>query len=95
MPAATPNLTVLDHPLVQHKVALLRDKRTNTRDFKELVAYTKKNAPGLDGFLFRSTRWTEPLEISSMTSNWKGSNPNTASPSSRCHSQRTVIPPVA
>lgn len=38
MPAATPNLTVLDHPLVQHKVALLRDKRTNTRDFKELVA---------------------------------------------------------
>lgn len=31
-------LTVLDHPLVQHKVALLRDKGTKTRDFKELVA---------------------------------------------------------
>ena len=31
-------LTVLDHPLVQHKVALLRDKGTNTRDFKEIVA---------------------------------------------------------
>jgi uracil phosphoribosyltransferase len=31
-------LTVLDHPLVQHKVALLRDKGTKTREFKELVA---------------------------------------------------------
>ena len=36
MPA--PHLTVIDHPLVQHKVALLRDRGTNTRDFKELVA---------------------------------------------------------
>jgi uracil phosphoribosyltransferase len=38
MPSPTPQLTILDHPLVQHKVALLRDKGTNTRDFKELVA---------------------------------------------------------
>lgn len=38
MPSPAPRLTVLDHPLVQHKVALLRDKGTNTRDFKELVA---------------------------------------------------------
>lgn len=34
----SPHLTVIVHPLVQHKVALLRDKGTNTRDFKELVA---------------------------------------------------------
>ena len=32
-----PNLTVLSHPLIQHKLTLLRDKRTTTRDFKQLV----------------------------------------------------------
>lgn len=32
-----PNLTVVTHPLVQHKVTLLRDKNTATRDFKALV----------------------------------------------------------
>lgn len=31
------NLTVFDHPLVQHKVALLRDKTTGTKQFRELV----------------------------------------------------------
>lgn len=33
-----PNLTVLDHPLIQHKLTLLRDKTTSTRDFKQLVS---------------------------------------------------------
>ena len=28
---------VLDHPLVQHKVALLRDENTDTKSFRELV----------------------------------------------------------
>lgn len=38
MPHPTlPNLTVLDHPLIQHKLTLLRDKATSTRDFKLLV----------------------------------------------------------
>ncbi|HJS46775.1 MAG TPA: uracil phosphoribosyltransferase [Gemmatimonadales bacterium] len=32
-----PNLTVLDHPLIQHKLSLLRDRRTPTRDFAGLV----------------------------------------------------------
>src|SRR5574341_492366 len=31
------NLTVLDHPLIQHKLTILRDKRTPTKDFKQLV----------------------------------------------------------
>ena len=31
------NLTVLGHPLIQHKLTILRDKRTSTRDFKQLV----------------------------------------------------------
>ena len=32
------NPMVLDHPLVQHKVAHLRDKNTGTKEFKELVS---------------------------------------------------------
>ena len=33
-----PNLTVLNHPLIQHKVTILRDRRTGTRDFRHLVS---------------------------------------------------------
>ncbi len=33
-----PNLTVIDHPLIQHKMTLLRDRKTGTRDFKQLVS---------------------------------------------------------
>jgi uracil phosphoribosyltransferase len=33
-----PNLTVLTHPLIQHKLTILRDKETGTRDFKQLVS---------------------------------------------------------
>lgn len=35
--ASLPNLTVLAHPLIQHKLTLLRDRETTTRDFKQLV----------------------------------------------------------
>ena len=28
---------VFDHPLIQHKVAMIRDKATGTKDFRELV----------------------------------------------------------
>jgi uracil phosphoribosyltransferase len=39
MPATSfPNLTVLTHPLVQHKLSILRDRDTSTRDFKQLVS---------------------------------------------------------
>lgn len=31
------NVTVIDHPLVQHKLALLRDKNTGTKDFRTLL----------------------------------------------------------
>jgi uracil phosphoribosyltransferase len=31
------NLTIIDHPLVLHKLTLLRDRRTPTKIFKELV----------------------------------------------------------
>jgi uracil phosphoribosyltransferase len=32
-----PNLTVLDHPLIQHKLTILRDKESTTKKFRELV----------------------------------------------------------
>ncbi|MBI2404078.1 MAG: uracil phosphoribosyltransferase [Gemmatimonadetes bacterium] len=32
-----PNLTIIQHPLVRHKITLMRDKRTATRDFKALA----------------------------------------------------------
>src|SRR4051794_15247978 len=37
-PPRFPNLTVLSHPLIQHKLTILRDKHTSTRDFKQLVS---------------------------------------------------------
>lgn len=30
-------LTVVDHPLIQHKLAILRDKNTGSKDFRELM----------------------------------------------------------
>jgi uracil phosphoribosyltransferase len=30
-------LTVVDHPLVQHKLAIIRDKRTGNKEFRELM----------------------------------------------------------
>ena len=30
-------LIVMDHPLIQHKISLIRDKQTGTKDFRELV----------------------------------------------------------
>lgn len=30
-------VSVIDHPLVQHKLSVLRDRRTGTKDFRELI----------------------------------------------------------
>ena len=32
------NLVVLNHPLIEHKLSILRDKNTGTKEFRELVA---------------------------------------------------------
>ena len=32
-----PNLSVVEHPLIKHKLTHLRDERTNTEDFRRLV----------------------------------------------------------
>ena len=32
------NVTITNHPLIQHKLALLRDKNTGSKDFRTLVS---------------------------------------------------------
>ena len=32
-----PNLTVVDHPLIQHKLTLMRDKEASTASFRQCV----------------------------------------------------------
>lgn len=54
-----PNLTLLTHPLIQHKLTLLRDKRTSTRDFKELMAEIAM----LMAYEVTQDLPTEPVEI--------------------------------
>ena len=31
------SLTVLDHPLIRHKLAIMRDRTTTTKDFRQLL----------------------------------------------------------
>ena len=32
------NVHILDHPLIRHKLAIIRDKNTNTKQFREIVS---------------------------------------------------------
>src|SRR5215217_6475073 len=60
MPAAQfANLTVLDHPLIQHKLSILRDRETSTRDFKQLVSEIAM----LMAYEATQDLATEPIEI--------------------------------
>ena len=54
-----PNLTVLDHPLIQHKLSILRDRDTSTRDFKQLVSEIAM----LMAYEVTKDLATEPVEI--------------------------------
>ena len=31
------NITIFEHPLIQHKISILRDKETGTNEFRKLV----------------------------------------------------------
>ncbi len=59
VPHRFPNLVVLDHPLIQHKLTLLRDRHTTTRDFKQLVTEISV----LMGYEVTKDLPTEPHEI--------------------------------
>ena len=32
------NVIVMDHPLIQHKISLIRNKKTGTRDFRTIIS---------------------------------------------------------
>jgi uracil phosphoribosyltransferase len=60
MPQASfPNLTVLTHPLIVHKLSILRDRDTSTRDFKQLVSEIAM----LMAYEVTKDLSTEPVEI--------------------------------
>src|SRR5918995_5043288 len=58
-PPEFPNLTVLSHPLIQHKLSILRDRDTSTRDFKQLVG----EIATLMAYEVTKDLPTEPVEI--------------------------------
>lgn len=58
-PASFPNLVVLTHPLIQHKLSILRDRDTSTRDFKQLVS----EIATLMAYEATKDLATEPVEI--------------------------------
>ena len=51
------NVHVLDHPLIQHKLAILRDKNTGTKEFRALVS----EIAGLMGY--EATRNLPTVEV--------------------------------
>ena len=32
------SVTILDHPLLQHKLSILRDRHTGSKEFRELIS---------------------------------------------------------
>ena len=53
------NITVFEHPLIQHKISFLRDKKTGTNEFRKLV----EEIAMLEGFEALSDLPTEDVEI--------------------------------
>ncbi len=67
-PPTRPGLTVIDHPLIRHKVALLRDARTSSRDFKQLVS----EIAALMTYEVTRDLLTEPIEVVTPLETTKG-----------------------
>ena len=65
---AFPNLTVLTHPLIRHKLAILRSKDTTTRDFKHLV----NEIATLMAFEVTKDLPLEPVEVETPLERMKG-----------------------
>ena len=53
------NIVIFDHPLIQHKISLLRDKNTGTNEFRQLVSEIAM----LEGFVSLSDLPLEDVEI--------------------------------
>lgn len=53
------NYTIMGHPLIQHKISMIRDKRTGTNEFRKLV----EEIAMLMGYEALRDLPTEPVEI--------------------------------
>ena len=53
------NVTIFTHPLIQHKISLLRDKRTGTNEFRKLV----EEIAMLEGFEALGDLPTKEVEV--------------------------------
>ena len=53
------NITIFTHPLIQHKISILRDKKTGTNEFRKLV----EEIAMLEGFEALSDLPTEDVEV--------------------------------
>ena len=53
------NIVIFEHPLIQHKISLLRDKATGTNEFRKLV----DEIAMLEGFEALSDLPVEDVEI--------------------------------
>lgn len=53
------NVTIFEHPLIQHKISILRDKRTGTNEFRQLV----DEIAMLEGFVALSDLPIEDVEV--------------------------------
>ena len=49
------NVFYMEHPLIQHKISMLRDKRTGTNEFRKLVDEIAV-LMGYEAFRWRSKR---------------------------------------
>ena len=54
-----PNVVILDHPLITHKITKLRDKTTKTSEFKMLV----KEVSVLEGYEALRHAETQLVEV--------------------------------
>ena len=60
------NVVVFEHPLIQHKISLLRDKNTGTNEFRQLV----DEIAMLEGFEALSDLPVEDVEIETPVLAW-------------------------
>ena len=58
------NVYEMDHPLIKHKISLLRDKNTGTQEFRKLV----EEIAALEGFVALRDLPLKDVEISSANS---------------------------
>ena len=54
-----PNIQIFRHPLIQHKISLLRDKNTGTNEFRKLV----EEISTLEGFIALGDLPLEDIEV--------------------------------